>query len=254
MNEKNALGPRKMTLLIIAVALVFIMLFVSQLARNYQSIELNGTATVTVLNSAPSVNDITVLDAGFRVRELFLEKEYIYTINVSDSNTLGDIQNVKLEIWTSNQTTQDGNCNYVFQYDKLASKGQNPHGSFYQTYPENGDDLNITNCTVSACLRNATGNWNFAITLPDTESCNFIFIKASVTDSSGEITEMTEGPFGIIKILESTIILHPMETPDKQSVNIESDALKNAIFGISLIVVIGLFFGYRKSPTPKWWS
>ena len=212
--------------------------------------KLSGTATVTVLNSPPTVNDISIIDAGFRVSQVFLEKEYQYSVNLSDSNTVTDIQNITLKIWLANQTSFDNhkNCDYKFQYHEFNTVDRIINGSFKQVQGEE-EVLSIANCTVSANPRNSTGTWNFAITLPETD-CSQIFIKAYATDSSGETAEITNGPFSIINILESTeYIEHSSEIPFIE--DSDSDTLEKVIILISLIGAIGLFYRKTKKPVEQ---
>ena len=53
----------------------------------------SGKATATVLNSPPTITNISISDAGSYVEVISLEKEYEYTINIKDPNTLMDIRN-----------------------------------------------------------------------------------------------------------------------------------------------------------------
>jgi len=136
------------------------------------------TATATVSNTAPSISNIWITETtGTPVSSLDPATEYYIIVNVTDSNSLKDIENITLTLYNNSLNSPDSTrYHYTFKFD-------NDTLSFSEIGPGN-THLITADCSYPT-LTNVYGNYTFAIRLNETAIPSTWVLWVNVTDSAG---------------------------------------------------------------------
>lgn len=184
--------------LILVIFLTFLLFAQLSFVPVQRSVDAQGYATVTVLNSGPEITGIDIISNSTDFQNIEVGKIYEYKVGVSDHNTMTDIESVTLEFWFSKTPEFDKvkskACNYRFEYREFETVDTELNGTFIQTLPKKGGELFPEMCYADAEVLNGSGSWSFFVRLNRTSSRPYMFVKAAATDTSGYRGEAEMGP------------------------------------------------------------